>query len=228
MKRPSSDIILLAQRCGIDADVLDDRLTLCKQGYECLIEDLEEEPDTKDGGRILKRLQSLVNAASPDLKRIQQQLKKVETMRVWIRTYPVIEGPLVDRILQSNQLNKDDLESLRLNVAHIIKQDRSRSTRGGDTNAQDALIIEFAGIWLDLKGTTPNYSTKEGAFLDFAQGAAGIITGADAESIPNRFRRITDYLNDHQDAWSQNKDTDEVLEIRARMLARIERNKERG
>jgi len=185
-------VVDLARRYDMDPDELDKWLTLTKQGYESLAEDLEHELNTKDGGRILNRLQSLVNAASPDLKMIQQQLNKAETMRVWLRTYPLIEGPLVDRILQRDEITKDDLDALRRNVAHIIKQKRTRKTgRGPDHDLRDWLIFELSGLWTELTERKATYTsnpyteTRTGDFIDFATSAAGII-GANPKSIPER------------------------------------------
>ena len=47
------DITELAKLYGMNADRLEDGLTLCKQGYESLQEALDDEPTTKDGNRIL-------------------------------------------------------------------------------------------------------------------------------------------------------------------------------
>jgi hypothetical protein len=191
------DIAVLAKLYGIkDADRLEDELTLCEQGYASLQEALHDEPPTKEGNRILKKLQSLVTAKHPDLAKILQQLEEVERMCVHIRSYPLINGPLVDRILRSDALSDDDLDELRRGVNHIIDQDRARPKgRGAKNDMQDWLIFELAALWTELTERRATYVTfcgRGGDFLDFARLAAEII-GLDERtrrSLPERFVKV--------------------------------------
>jgi hypothetical protein len=99
-------------------------------------------------------------------------------MCVHIRSYPLINGPLVDRILRSDALSDDDLDELRRGVNHIIDQDRARPKgRGAKNDMQDWLIFELAALWTELTERRATYVTfcgRGGDFLDFARLAAEI------------------------------------------------------